>query len=88
MQLSQKFQKIKTLLEKGAEKSHNAFIQPIIDILMELGSSNKLDVSAVNQIIELIETLLARLREGLVTHQSQHETTVSGLNTLIGDIDS
>lgn len=54
---------------------------------MELGSSNKLDISSVNQIIELIEALLARLKEGLFEHETQHQTTVSGLNKLIEDLD-
>jgi chromosome segregation ATPase len=74
---------IKSLLESG---KHNTFVQPIIDVLMELGKSSHVDLAQVQQIIELINTLLKRLRDGLRERYAQNQHTVEGLNNLIADL--
>lgn len=48
VQLSKKFEGVKDMIEKHVKKTHSAFIQPIIDILMELGSEGHIDVEKVN----------------------------------------
>lgn len=74
---------MKTLLESS---KHNTFIQPIIDVLLELGKASHVDLAQVQQIIELINTLLARLREGLRERYAQFQHTEDGLNNLIADL--
>ena len=82
VQLSQRFESIKELLEKHVQKGPNTFIQPIIDVLMELGSKSHLDLEKVQQIVTLIQTLLERLKQGIHDRELSHETAVEDLTQL------
>jgi hypothetical protein len=60
LEISQNFVHVKETLQAHFQESHLAFLDPIIQILTEMGngSETSLDFSKVKQIIDLIQSLI------------------------------
>ncbi|EGR32070.1 hypothetical protein IMG5_097470 [Ichthyophthirius multifiliis] len=74
---------VTALIQKHVPAKTSAFVQPIVSVLTELSTSNKVDQDKLKRIVSLIEQLLEELQKQLGQLESSNIITVEDLNSLI-----